>query len=148
MRNVINSDTLRQRVCRLFFLLSLLPFVATEAQNVTISPRTGNLVAALTSGAEVGFENGWMSMWRHEQLPLTFSVADDGNLTGAGQLSNPAGNINSYNGNLVVMGGMNPDLYMALSLPKGYRITGYRLVVLNNLNDKKITNMQIASNNN
>ena len=37
------------------------------------------------------------------------------------------------NGNYVVMGGYNSDIFMALSLPKGYRFTGYEIVVANNM---------------
>ncbi|MBR5697354.1 MAG: hypothetical protein IKX44_01850 [Prevotella sp.] len=122
-------------------LLSLLMVpLAMMAQNVTISPTTGSLMAALTSGTEVGFENGWSAMWRHEQLPLTFTVADQATLTDGGEIANPAGNIREYQKNntvgnkLVLAGGVPYDGYMVLSLPKGYRITGYRMVLLNNLN--------------
>lgn len=115
-----------------------------HAQNVTISPQTGSLVAALTGQNETGFENGWSAMWRHEQLPLTLTVSDDADLTEGGELQNPTGNIreiekNATIGNkLVVAGGQSKQLHMVLSLPKGYRITGYRLVVLNNLNNYRV----------
>ncbi len=120
---------------KLFMMLALLVMGVsnTFAQNVTISPTSGSLIAALTSGNEQGFENGWSAMWRHEQLPLTFTVSDEATLTEAGEIANPAGNINVRNSNLVVAGGTAADLYCVLSLPKGYRITGYKLVMLNNL---------------
>lgn len=68
-----------------FALLGLVNTQWVSAQNVTISPSTGNLIAALTGNygsgtTEIGFENGWSAMWRHEQLPLTLTVADQGKL--------------------------------------------------------------------
>ena len=117
------------------------------AQNVTISPNTGSLVAALTYQQEVGFENGWSAMWRHEQLPLTLTVADDNQLTEGGEIANPAGNISVYNDKLVIVGGLSSDSYFMVSLPKGYRITGYRLVFLNNLNYRWVNEMPIAGDN-
>ncbi|MCI6075480.1 MAG: hypothetical protein MR712_08880, partial [Bacteroidales bacterium] len=50
-------------------------------QNVTISPSSGHLIAALTYENEVGFENGWSALWRHKQLPLTLHVSDKPDLT-------------------------------------------------------------------
>lgn len=70
-------------------------FCGANAQNVFVSPQTGKLIAALTRSGEVGFENGWNSLWKHDQLPLiTITVADDANLTEAGNLKTPAANIN------------------------------------------------------
>ena len=103
-----------------------------NAQNVTISPQTGSLVAALTYDGEVGFSGGWAAMWRHEQLALSLTVSDDPYLTVGGEIANPAGNLYNKNGQLVVLGGEVNDGYMVLSLPKGYRITGYTLVLQNN----------------
>lgn len=130
----------------LLLLLLVAGVTNTLAQNVTVSPTTGKLVAAATAGNEVGFENGWSSLWRHEQLPLSFSVADDDQLTLGGEISNPAGNINVIGNNLVIMGGMEPDLYCVLSLPKGYRIKKYKIVLLNNLIGTSVAqNQTIAS---
>lgn len=134
-----------------FALLGLVNTQWVSAQNVTISPSTGNLIAALTGNygsgtTEIGFENGWSAMWRHEQLPLTLTVADQGTLTPGGELDFPAGNISVYNGNLVIMGGQSADLYLEVSLPKGYRFTGYKLVMLNNLNGQTVNNMEIGNN--
>lgn len=127
---------------KLFMMLALfiIGVVNSFAQNVTISPTTGNLIAALTSGNEQGFENGWSAMWRHEQLPLSFTVSDENTLTDAGEIKNPAGNVrvHDFGGTLgkklIVAGGTASDSYSVLSLPKGYRITGYKLVLVNNLN--------------
>ena len=112
-------------------LLMCAPTLTVQAQNVTISPTTGSIIASLTSGSEIGSAGGWGALWRHEQLPLSLTVSDDPDLTEAGEIANPAGNLYDKNGRIVVLGGIPNDGYMVLSLPKGYRITGYRLVLLN-----------------
>ena len=118
---------------KLFMMLALLVMGVSNvfAQNVTISPTSGSLVAAYTSGSEIGGKAGWSSLWRHEQLPLSLTVSDESTLTDAGELKNPAGNLYNKNGRLVVLGGKPYNGYMVLSLPKGYRITGYKIVLLN-----------------
>ena len=128
-------------------LLSLLLVpLGMMAQSVTVDPSTGKLIAAFTYDGEVGFENGWCAMWKHEQLGLAFTVADDDLLSEGGDISNPADNINtSVDGNnLVVMGGVERDLYCVLSLPKGYSFTGYKMVLLNNLNGQTVKQMHIG----
>lgn len=122
-------------------------FSGANAQNVFVSPQTGKLIAALTSSQEVGFEKGWNSLWKHDQLPLTITVADDANLTDAGDLSNPAANINvSQNGEgLILMGGQQYDSYMSVTLPKGYRFTGYSITLQNNMDEKNYANFDFAS---
>ena len=130
------------RTIVLLFLLCL--YGHTQAQNVTISPKTGKLMAALTEDHEVGFQNGWSSLWRHDQLPLSLTVADYPDLTPSGELKRPAGNIAIENNELVLLGGMTRNLYMEVSLPKGYRITGYTLVMKNNLNGKTVRGMKLG----
>lgn len=122
-------------------------FSGANAQNVFVSPQTGKLITALTRSGEVGFENGWNSLWKHDQLPLTITVADDANLTDAGDLSNPAANINvSQNGEgLILMGGQQYDSYMSVTLPKGYRFTGYSITLQNNMDGKSYANFDFAS---
>lgn len=122
-------------------------FSGANAQNVFVSQQTGKLIAALTSSSEVGFQNGWNSLWKHDQLPLTITVADDANLTDAGDLSNPAANINvSQNGEgLILMGGQQYDSYMSVTLPKGYRFTGYSITLQNNMDGKNYANFDFAS---
>ena len=128
-------------------LLSLLLVpLGMIAQTVTVSPSTGNLVAAATGGNELGFQYGWSSVWKHEQLPLSFTVSDHDNLSAGGDVMVPAGNINVRNGQLVVMGGTGMDLYCVLSLPKGYRFKSYKLVLLNNLNGVTVSGMPIGYN--
>lgn len=101
-------------------------------------------MAALTEDHEVGFQNGWSSLWRHDQLPLSLTVADYPDLTPSGELKRPAGNIAIENNELVLLGGMTRNLYMEVSLPKGYRITGYTLVMKNNLNGKTVRGMKLG----
>ena len=132
-------------------LLSLLLVpLGMMAQSVTVSPATGNLIAALSkdqssssqSQVEVGFVRGWSAMWRHEQLPLSFVVSDVPELLN-GEIKIPAGNLNKRDKTnedgtktpqLLVIGGESSDCYMVLSLPKGYRFKRYKIVLLNNLN--------------
>ncbi len=116
-------------------------------QNVTISPSSGHLIAGLTYTGEVGFEQGWSSLWRHNQLPLTLHVSDKKDLTSSGVLKDPAGNISlDKSQNLyVVDGGASVSTLMSLSLPKGFRFTGYRIVLLNNINGKTINSANHAS---
>ena len=132
---------------KLFMMLALLVMGVSKgwSANVTVSPKTGKLVAASTYSGEVGFSSGWSAMWRHEQLPLTFTVADDDLLSDGGEISNPAGNMSVNGSNLVIMGGESKDLYCVLSLPKGYHITGYKLVMLNNLNGETVNTAQIPT---
>jgi hypothetical protein len=135
---------------KFFFIFAVLLTIGTTAfgQNVTISPTTGNLVAALTTGSESGFENGYCALWRHEQLPLSFTVSDFCNITDGGEQRQPAGNITTHGGHLIVDGGSAPDCYMCLSLPKGYRFTGYKIVLANNIVDETINGTKHESTSN
>lgn len=131
------------RTIMLLFLLCL--YGHTQAQNVTISPKTGNLMAALTEDNEIGFERGWSSLWRHEQIPLSLTVADYSDLTPGGELLRPAGNIAEEKGELVLVGGRRNNLFMEVSLPKGYRITSYTLVIKNNLDGTTFKGMTFGN---
>ena len=126
------------RIVSIVIMLVAMAAPEIAAQNVFVSPTTGKLIASLTSGTEVGFENGGSAVWKHEQLPLTISVADHGDFTSAGELSNPAGNLIEYNGYLCLEGGSSYDSYMMVSLPKGFRFTGYSITLVNNLNNTDI----------
>lgn len=119
-------------------LLSLLLVpLGMMAQDVTISPSTGSLMAALTQEGESGSKAGNSSTWKHNQLALTLTVADFGNITAGGEIANPAGNMNTNSaGELTICGGNSPDVYMGISLPKGFRFTGYEIVIANNINDR------------
>ena len=115
------------------------------AQDVVVSPETGKFVAALTTGNEVGFERGWSSLWRHDQLPLSLTVADDGALNSGGEFRNPAGNLlKKDGGTFYISGGAPYDGYIILSMPKGYRITSYEIVLVNDNVGQEIQGLDIA----
>ena len=135
----------RRRLASLPFFVVLLGVVLASlnglkayGQNVTISPSSGHLIAALTYENEVGFENGWSALWRHNQLPLSLHVSDKPDLTASGVLKDPAGNIrlDTQRNLYVLMGGSSVTTHMSFSLPKGFRFTGYRMVLLNDRNGK------------
>ena len=127
-------------------LIMFTSFAVSKAQNVTISPNSGKLVAGFTYDIEIGFEHGWSSLWRHNQLPLTLTVSDKTDLVEGGQLKDTDGNISldASQGQYVVMGGKTVTTSMNISLPKGFRFTGYRIVLLNNINGKTINTMPIS----
>lgn len=121
---------------------TVLSVLTASGQNVTISPSSGSLIAGVTASGEVGFENGSSSLWRHNQLPLTLHVSDYGTLTESGVLKEPAGDIrldDVLNQNLyLIHGGSTVTTHLNISLPKGYRFTGYRMVLLNNMNGRTV----------
>ncbi|MCR5130590.1 MAG: hypothetical protein K6C10_03900 [Prevotella sp.] len=100
---------------------------------MTISPKTGNLVAAVTESQETGFASGYSSLWRHEQLALTMVTADKPDLTESGEIAVPSADISTYNDNLILVGGMARNMFITVTLPKGYRFTGYKLVLRDDL---------------
>lgn len=134
---------------KLFSLLALLTFCVTTAmaQNVTISPKSGYLISANTYDGETGAQNGWAALWRHNQLPLTLLVSDKSDLTDDGMLKDPAGNISldASQGLYCLLGGSTVTTHMSISLPKGFRFTHYRIVLLNNTNGKTINNIAYTS---
>ena len=106
------SNTKRSRLRSALILLLIGCITALSAlpaygQDVTISPSSGHLIAALTYENEVGFENGWSALWRHNQLPLSLHVSDKPDLTASGVLKDPAGNIrlDTKSNRYVLMGG-------------------------------------------
>ena len=145
------SNTKRSRLRSALILLigciTALSALPAYGQDVTISPSSGHLIAALTYENEVGFENGWSALWRHNQLPLSLHVSDKPDLTASGVLKDPAGNIRlDTDRNLyVLMGGQTVTTHMSFSLPKGFRFTGYRMVLLNDMNRKSYGGFDLAS---
>lgn len=146
------SNTKRSRLRSALILLLIGCITALSAlpaygQDVTISPSSGHLIAALTYENEVGFEKGWSALWRHNQLPLSLHVSDKPDLTASGVLKDPAGNIRlDTDRNLyVLMGGQTVTTHMSFSLPKGFRFTGYRMVLLNDMNGKSYGGFDLAS---
>lgn len=114
-------------------LAVLLAFVwgqQASAQNVTISPSSGSLVAGVggANTADTGKDAGFLSTWRHEQLDLTMTGSDVGNLTQAGDLADPNCVFGVINNKHVVANGQT-QTFIVVSLPKGYRITGYTIVL-------------------
>ncbi len=112
----------------IFFLAAFATNV--QAQNVTIRPNNGSLITGQAGGntADSGIGRGMASMWRHEQLPLMMTTSDIANLTSAGELADPSCAIDVYNGKLIIGAGQT-QTFMVVSLPKGYRILGYELVL-------------------
>ena len=116
----------------IFFLAAFATNV--QAQNVTIGPDNGSIITgqAGANADDSGILRGMGSMWRHEQLPLTMTTSDVALLTGAGELQDPSCAIDVYNGKLIIGAGQT-QTFMVVSLPKGYRITGYTLVLQPNV---------------
>ena len=107
------------------------------AQNATISPSLGNLISAFTHNPhEVGFEGGYGSLWQHKQLPITYSCSEEPVLSKDGVLGNHTCNFLYYTKDckerLIHVTGVTPN-YSSISMPKGYKITGYKIVIKNNL---------------
>lgn len=113
-----------------------------KAQDVTISPSTGKLIAGATEGSEVGFQNGGSSTWRHNQLPLTLYVSDYDDLTENGTLKKPAGDLrlNDKKDKYILTSGISVRAHLNISLPKGFRFTGYKIVLSNNLDGQTVGN--------
>ena len=125
---------MRMRKFTKLLLILVLYLIGLQAygQNVTIEPSTGNLVAALTYEGESGFSAGLNSLWRHEQLALSLTTSDDEDLTTSGEISNPSAALGQKNGKLIFVSGHMP-LFFVVSLPNGYRFTGYELILKNDL---------------
>lgn len=102
------------------------------AQNVTIDLVHGSLLAAVTDENESGFAQGYRALWRHEQLALSMTGTDRDGLTTSGEVLEPSAVFGQRDGKITIVGGRRPS-YIVVSLPKGYRITGYTLVLANDL---------------
>ena len=84
----MKKKRLTNRTLSRWILLLLMLVTGTTqgvAQNVTISPTTGNLVQVLSTPGETGYGAGFAAFWRHEQLPLTMTVADVDDVTESGE---------------------------------------------------------------
>lgn len=114
--------------------------VGVNAQNVTVKSTNGNTLPAVKGSGEDALEDAFFSMggfamWKHNQLNLTMTTADsDGAEMSNGQFKNPANNIFKSSGEALQLGrGRSIDCYVAFSLPKGYRFTGYTIVFRRNI---------------
>lgn len=111
----------------LLLLLLVAGVTNTLAQNVTIKATNGSMVAALATGYEdLGYKSGGFATWQHEQLSMVLTTSDQTNKTPSGQLDNPANNIYSDGSHLQLANSSTP-CYVSISLPKGYRFTGYTI---------------------
>ena len=132
---------MRKRITLALLSMLLVP-LAMMAQNVTVSPSSGNLMATVTDEGETGFQIGLCAVWRHEQLDLTVTATDRDNINEeSGQISMPSAVLGKryykegsvvVDSALTIVGGHRPSFF-TVSLPNGYRITGYRIVLVNDL---------------
>ena len=135
-----------------FLMLFVLCLIGMQgnAQNVTISPKNGSMICALTEAdptTQIGYKLGSFGSWVHNQLSLTMTGSNDTELTDEGQLKNHANHFTA--GDKCVF---NPAItdeeasnyisaawgstgqtikpgYITIALPKGYRFTGYRFLL-------------------
>lgn len=110
----------------------LLGATQVKAQDVYIRPGSGSVVTSVSSADDSGFILGLGALWRHEQLALSMTGSDRDAINESGEISQPSTVIGERNGMLTLVGGRRPS-FLVVSLPKGYRITGYDLVLVNNL---------------
>ena len=113
-------------------LALLASFHATlMAQTVNISPKTGNVISAVSYGSEA-HEANFGGAWIHNQIPLMLLTSDEETLSEYGLMAVHANNVSANGSGLrVVSGENNTKNHMTLSLPKGYRFTSYRIVMSN-----------------
>ncbi len=122
---------LTMRRARSIFLAAFLTcFTHVSAQTVSISPNTGNIIAAESYSTEQHME-GYGGCWIHHQLPLTLISSDKSDITANGLMQEHANNISYANGQLIIVAGDPQRIsnHMSLSLPKGYRFTGYKMTL-------------------
>lgn len=124
----------------LFALLSLLLLpLGVMAQNVTVRSNNGNTIAAEKGAGDEDnfFSMGGFALWKHNQLNLNMTTSDKDSgfkVSDIGQFENPANNIFKSSGNALILGRGNlSDSYVAFTLPKGYRFTGYTIVFRRNV---------------
>lgn len=104
---------------------------AVSAQTVSISPKTGNVISAVSYENENHVRN-YGGVWVHDQLPLTLLTSDDAELTDDGLVKKHANNVGVEEGKGklgLISGHGTIKNHMTLSLPKGYRFTSYKIVL-------------------
>ena len=118
-----------------FTLLGFLNTQWASAQDVTIRANNGACVAAVKKSGtttDTFFNLGGFATWQHEQLNMVLTVADGTDLTPNGQLDNPANNLFAAEDGVHMQiakgqaSGANV-CYATVSLPRGYRFTGYAI---------------------
>ena len=122
------------RKAKLFMMLALLVMGVSNsfAQNVTIRANNGSTIAAVKDGGTTDqfFNIGGFATWQHEQLAMVLTVSDGTALTPNGQLDNPANNLFANGEHMQIAKGRATGAnvcYVTLSLPLGYRFTGYTI---------------------
>lgn len=130
----MEKNVTTNKFSRWLIMLFLLIIGVTDglAQNVTIKATNGSTIPARKNGGtdDTFFGAGGFATWQHEQLSMVLTVSDGTNLTPNEQLDNPANNLFT-SGSFIQIGkgqatGANV-CYVSLSLPKGYRFTGYEI---------------------
>ena len=116
----------------LTLIAMLMTSVGVNAQNVTIKATNGSMIASTPQGSsdyDTFFKCGGFASWQHNQLSMVLTASDATTLTDYGQLSNPANNLFSSGTHIQVGKGYKTynTCYLSLSLPKGYRFTGYTI---------------------
>ena len=104
--------------------------MAAAAQTVSISPKTGNVISAASYSGESHLRD-FGGVWVHNQLPMTLVTSDKNDLMESGMMKEHANNVGVVDGCLVFASGAPATTvnHMSLSLPKGYRFTGYKIVM-------------------
>lgn len=124
-------------------LVWLMTAAGMQAQDVTISPTSGRLIAGLGQSNEVGFLYGWKSLWWHNQLPLKIITSDEPKLNSELLPVTHGCNLSIYQNDIVVSSlSPNGNCYLLVTLPVGLRFTGYELVLQNNIADNTNVNGQ------
>lgn len=121
-----------RRLLLMTMLALLASFHATlMAQTVNISPKTGNVISAVSYGSEA-HEANFGGAWIHNQIPLMLLTSDEATLSKYRLMAVHANNVSANGSGLRVVSGANDvKNHMTLSLPKGYRFTSYRIVMSN-----------------
>lgn len=130
-----------KQLCSMIAFMLFYCAAPTQAQTVHIGLDNGNLMNAVVPGNDSGWEAGFSTLWRHEQLSLSMMGSDrDGIYEESGLINYPSavfGKHSKISGKaddhgITIVGGRRPS-YIVVSLPKGYRITGYTIVLVNDL---------------
>ena len=117
-----------------------------NAQNVTLRGNNGSTIPAVKNGGtgDTFYRCNGFATWQHEQLCMVLTASDGINLTPNDQLDNPANNlfVSSDGTKMQIAHGQyvgNGDYtdtsdeapsnvcFLSLSLPKGFRFTGYSI---------------------
>lgn len=114
--------------------------MAAAAQTVSISPKTGNVISVASYEDESHLDK-FGGVWVHNQLPMTLVTSDKSDLMESGMMKEHANNVAVVDGCLVFASGQPASIvnHMSLSLPKGYRFTGYKIVMDYDEKDSKVS---------